>query len=207
MRPVRASVARYVHERRRFADPISPRGLTAGLVVAACLVVGGIVCVWSGWPYVGCRLGGPLGNQICDYFAAQGAVFVIGGAAAALGGAFVAWKVLLRPRRPDGASGWTVGAGILVGVSGCAVALLYPRWVCPPGYRLSVGALCVGGEHRLWATSRLDTKLAISVAGVLLGAIVGWWQRLPAVALVVLTVATTAGALVYLLTRSIGVPW
>ncbi|MGE5226637.1 MAG: hypothetical protein ACM3OO_07160 [Planctomycetaceae bacterium] len=204
---MRASVARYVNERRRAADPISPRGRAAGLVVAGCLFVGGIVCVWSGWSYVGCRLGGPLGNQICDYFAAQGAVFVIGGAAAAVAGAVVAWRVLLRPGRPDGASGWTVGAGVLVSLSGCAVALLYPRWVCPTGYRLSVGALCVSDTHRFLAPSRMSAKLAIALAAVLLGGIVGWWQRLPTVALAAITVATTAGALVYLLARSIGVPW
>jgi hypothetical protein len=193
---------------RASLNPISRRGRAAALTVGGTLVIGGPIAIAGGWAEFWCALGGRQGSAICDYLSAFASLFVLGGTVATLIGIFVIVRALLRPGPLHGSSGWTWGEGILIWIAGISIALLIPSYTCPPGYRATVAfALCVSDADRVDATSMLGRRLAVAVTSVLLGLIVARWERLPRVVASFFTVSISATALVYLLSKTVGVPW
>lgn len=197
----------YVHS----LPAISGRGRAAEITCGLCLLLGGAFTIWSAWYELTCPFGGVRGRALCSYTVGVGGSFALGGLIVVLIGAGITWFGVVRPPAPDGGEGWCIAEGFLIAAAGVTSALLIPTLHCPAGYVLTrVVQICVNpadSGDRLAPLSRLWDKLGVAVAGVALGWVVARWRRLPWPVTSVLTTATVAATVAFLIERSVGFPW
>jgi hypothetical protein len=194
-------------------ETISPRGRRAGITVGAGLLVFGMTLVWAAWHALRCGLGGPAGEMVCGHAMGVGGLVSMLGLGLVAAGAGILWRTGRRLVDADGLSGWIVGEGITIVLSGVVITLLIPMYHCPAGYELTqVFHACRGISPEqvpaliLHPPTWMVWKVAVVVGAIVVGIVVGRWRALPWPVASILTAGMLAAATLLLADRSVGLP-
>jgi hypothetical protein len=179
------------------------------LTIGVCLLLGGVAAIDASWDKVHCVAGeytssGPCGIRVV---AAGGVLFVA--LITLVAGMIVFVRALRRPVDPEGGSGWRLGPGFLVIACGLVLALMIPRYRCPPGLTLSpVFRFCVSADHSFPAPSPgLPWKAGAFGAACALGLLMLLWRSAPWWLASLVAVVVFGGTVGFALQRAVGLPW
>lgn len=176
------------------------------ITIGGCLLLGGAAAAVASWDMVDCVAGeytssGPCGIGIV---AGGGVLFV--GLITLVAGAIVLVRGLRRPVDPAGGDGWRLGPGFLVIVCGFVMALMIPRYACPPGLTLSpIFRFCTSVDRSFPAPSPgLPWKIGAFGVGLALGLLLLLWRSVPWWLATMVAVVVFAGTVGFALHRSVG---
>ena len=124
-------------------------------------------------------------------------------------GAVVVIRGLMRPVDPDGSDGWRSGQAFAVMGCGVVMALMIPRYSCPPGTTLSVVFRFCRSQTEVYPapSTGFPWKLAALGVGLVLGLLLLRWRSLAWPITTVVVAAAFALAAGYTAHRTTGLPW
>jgi hypothetical protein len=188
--------------------PETLRAKAAHLTVAGCFLACGALFVVSSWDEVTCVAGEVTSQGPCGVAIIDGASLMTVGIGLLIVGCIIVVRGLRRPVDPDGGDGWRSGQAMLVMVCGALLALLIPRYRCPPGTTLSpVFHFCVSHDVSYPAPSPgLPWKFAAFGIGIVLGIAMLRWRSMPWWLGSAIVVVVSVGTALFTVSRSTGIP-
>jgi hypothetical protein len=188
--------------------PETLRAKAAHLTVAGCFLVCGALFLVSSWDEVNCVAGEITSQGPCGVAITYGASLITAGIGLLIAGCIMMVRGLRRPVDPGGSEGWRSGQAILVMVCGALLALLIPRYRCPPGTTLSpVFHFCVSHDVTYPAPSPgLGWKFGALGIGVVLGIVMLGWRSMPWWFGSTIVVGACVGTALFMASRTTGIP-
>jgi hypothetical protein len=188
--------------------PETLRAKAAHLTVAGCFLACAALFLVSSWDEVTCVAGEVTSQGPCGVAIIFGASLITAGIGLLIVGGVMVVRGLRRPVDPDGGDGWRSGQAILVMVCGGLVALLIPRYRCPPGTTLSpVFHFCVSHFVTYPAPSPgMPWKFAAVGSGIVLGIVMLRWRSMPWWLGSAIVVVVCIGTALFTVSRATGIP-
>jgi hypothetical protein len=165
--------------------------------------------MWSASDELTCVAGEPTSNGPCGVAIGLAGFVFPAGAIFAVIGAIALSRAVRRPITSDGSDAWRIGAALVVIASAFVIALLIPRYACPPGTHLSpVFRFCTSRDRSFPAPSPgLPWKFVAAGLGLVIGIAMMRWRSMPWWFASAIVVASFLGAVVFTTSRSTGIPW
>jgi hypothetical protein len=188
--------------------PETLRAKAAHLTVAGCFLASGALFLVSSWDEVNCVAGEITSSGPCGVAIIFGASLITVGIGLLIVGGIMLVRGLRRPVDPQGGDGWHSGQAIVVMACGALLALLIPRFECPPGMNLSpVFHFCVSPNLMYPAPSPgLPWKFASVGIGIALGIVMLRWRSMPWWLGSAIVVVASIGTALFTVSRATGIP-
>jgi len=172
------------------------------------MVACGALFIASAWDEVDCVAGEFTSSGPCGIGIVAGGSLVVIGVLLVIVGCIVLSRGVRRPVSEDAGDGWCIGQAIVVIACGALVALMIPRFRCPPGTILSpLFRFCVNQQVSYPAPSPgLPWKFAAFGVGIALGVVMIRWRSMPIWLATLIVVAACVGTAVFTVSRTTGIP-